>query len=103
MTTQQLDEIFDALEDVTCPSEMGIVLLPLSYDDLLAVEDDLFDQYSQELALGALERSEWLCGNLIINANQPSICLTRTALGAIRGEIEARKAMAARIATGILN
>jgi hypothetical protein len=55
-----------------------------------AVYEDFLVQYGQELALGALERSEWLCGNLIINANQPSICFLRTALNVMRGEIKGR-------------
>lgn len=49
-------------------------------------------QYGQELALGALERSEWVCGALIINANQDSLCFVRTTLDAVRDEMEQRKA-----------
>lgn len=92
MNEKELEQIFNALQNANCPCEMSDVLSPLSYDELLAVEDDLFDHYGQELALGALERSEWLCGNLIVNANQPSICFLRTALDAIRVEIERRRA-----------
>lgn len=103
MTEEQLEIIQDQLAAANCSYEMSDVLSPLSNDQLQDVHEDLLDQYGQELALGALERSEWLCGNLIINANHPSICFTRTALDAVGAEIEERKAMAAHIATGIPN
>ena len=92
MDEQRLDRIFDGLLEANRPCEMSDVLSPLPDDDLQTAYEDFLVQYSQELALGALERSEWFCGNLIINANQPSICFMQTALDAIRGEIEKRKA-----------
>jgi hypothetical protein len=95
MNEHELDQIFDQLLEANCPCEMSDLLSPLSNDDLNAVYEDFLVQYSQELALGALERSEWFCGNLIINANQPSICFTRTALDVMRHEIETRKIAAA--------
>ncbi len=95
MTDKQLHTVYSALQDANCPCEMSEVLSPLPDDDLDAVYEDLLVQYGRELALGALERSEWACGNLIVNANQPSICFVRTALEVIRTEIEERKAKAA--------
>lgn len=94
MNDQQLEQVFDELQDANCPCEMLDVLSPLPDDDLQEVYEDFLVQYGQELALGALERSEWVCDNLIINANQPSICFLKTALNEIRREIEKRKAMA---------
>jgi hypothetical protein len=104
MDEQRLEPIFNELLDADCPCEMSDVLSPLSDDDLRAVYEDFFVQYGQELALGALERSEWLCGNLIVNANQPSICFLRTVLDVVRGEIERRKTTAnVDLAAGLPN
>jgi hypothetical protein len=75
--------------------KMSAVLSPLYDDDLQEVYEDIIDQYGQELAFGALERSEWLCGVFMINANQPSICQLRTVLDAIRSEVDKRKMMLA--------
>ncbi|MGJ5813699.1 hypothetical protein [Paludibaculum fermentans] len=93
MTDEQLDRIFASLQDANCPFEMNVVLSPLSDDDLQATYANLLVQYGQELALGALERSEWPCGNLIVNANQASICFVNTVLDAVRSEIRCRKAV----------
>jgi len=103
MDEQRLDQIFDELLEANCPCEMSDLLTPLSHHDLKAVYEDFLIQYSQELALGALERSEWLCGNLIINANQPSICFLRTALDAVLIEMDRRKATLPTERCGILN
>jgi hypothetical protein len=104
MDEQELDQIFDQLLEANCVCELNDVLSPLSYDDLEAVYEDFFVQFSQELALGALERSEWLCGNLTINANQASVSFLRTALDVVRGETERRKARATDAsATGLPN
>jgi hypothetical protein len=80
-----------------------MLLSPLSHDDLEAVYEDILAQYSQELALGALERSEWLCGAFFINANQGPICYLETALDVVGAEMSKRKAMMAGPATGLLN
>lgn len=92
MNEQQLEGLFNALKEADCSSEMSDVLSPLSEADLDSVHDEFLDQYGLELALGALERSAWRCGNLIINANQPSICFFGTALEAIREKKRERKA-----------
>jgi hypothetical protein len=60
-------------------------------------------QWTNNNTLGALERSEWLWGNLIINANQPSICFLRTVLDVMRHEIETRKIAAAEPVAEVLN
>jgi hypothetical protein len=103
MNERELDRIFDQLLEADCPTEMSDLLTPLSNDDLDAIYEDFLVQYSQELAVGALERSEWLCGNLIINANQPSICFARTVLDLVRGDIEKRKSAAVLAVTGVVN
>jgi hypothetical protein len=104
MNDEQLEQIFSELQDANCPSEMSDVLSPHSHDDLNAVYEDFLGQYGQGLAFGALERSEWLCGNLIINANQPSICFLRAVLDVVRRVIYDRQVdSAAEAATGHLN
>ena len=91
MNDQRLEQIANELLETDCTCEMNDVLKPLSIDDLKATYDDFMDQYGHELAFGAFQRSEWIGGNLIINANQPSICFVHTALEAIRAEMERRK------------
>jgi hypothetical protein len=90
-TEERLDQIFQELMDTDCVCEMSAVLTPLPDCELEAAYTDFLVRYSQELALGALERSEWICENLIIIANQQSICFVRTTLDAMRNELERRK------------
>jgi hypothetical protein len=103
MDEQRLEQVFNELLDANCPCEMSDLLSPLSDDDLQAVYEDFLVQYAQELAVGALERSDWFCGNLVINANQPPICFLRTALDLMRDEIKKRKIAAAGHAVEIPN
>jgi hypothetical protein len=49
-----------------------------------------------------VERSAWVCGNIIVNANQGAICSAQTALEAVQAEMDWRKAVA-QPATAILN
>ncbi len=91
-TEERLNQIFQDLLDAACICEMSGLLKSLSTEEIAATYEDFLVHYAHELALGALERSEWLCGNLIINANQPSICFLRTALDGIRSEIDQRNA-----------
>jgi len=91
MTDEQLDKLFDALLDANCLCEMSDLLSPLSDDDIHAVHEEFLFQYGQELASGALERSEWTGGNILISANQPPICFLRTALDAVRKLMDGRK------------
>ena len=92
VSEERLEQIYDDLQDAGCICEMNAVLSALTKDDLEATYGDFMVQYGQELALGALERSEWVCGTLIINANQASLCFVGTALDAMRDEMEQRKA-----------
>jgi hypothetical protein len=87
----RLEQIFNDLLDANCICEMSDVLTPLTKSELDAAYKDFLIQYSQELALGVLERSDWICGVLLVNANQPSICFCRMALDAIRDETDRRK------------
>jgi hypothetical protein len=104
MTDEQLEQTFNELLDADCPCEMGDLLSPLSKDDLESIHEHLLDQFGQELCDGALERSDWLCGAFIINANQGPICFLETALGVVRAEIERRKATAGGdLAAGLPN
>ncbi len=91
MNEQKRDQIFDQFLEANCPCEMSDVLSPLPDDDLQAVHEDILDQYGLELAFGALERSAWFCGNLIVNANQEAICFFQTALDVVRSEIGKRQ------------
>jgi hypothetical protein len=95
MTEQQLENIRNELIAAESLCKMSAVLSPLSEDDLQEVYEDILDEYGEELAFGALERSEWLCGVFIINANQPSICQLRAVLDVIRSKFEKRKTMLA--------
>jgi hypothetical protein len=90
VSEKRLDEVFDNLLETHCIHQMSGVLAPLTEDELEAVYNDFIKEFAQELALGALEQSEWMCGNLIINANQNSIRFVGSALDAIRLEIECR-------------
>ena len=92
ISEERLEQIFNNLVEADCICEMSAVLTTLADAELEAVYEDCLEQYGQELALGALERSEWVCGTLIVNANQPSICFSQTALDAVRNEIEQREA-----------
>ena len=92
---EQLERIYDDLLDAGCTCEMSAVLTVLTNDHLKATYENFLVRFGQELALGALERSEWLCGTLIINANQPAISFVRTALDAMRDEMELRRASGA--------
>lgn len=104
MTDERINCIHDELAAAERPCEMSIVLSSLSDDDLRSVHDDFLDQYGQELAMGALERSDWLYGTFVINANQPSISFVRTALDAVRTKMKDRKVMmAAEVGTEFLN
>ena len=71
---------------------MNTMLSALPDHELKTVLEVFFDQYGQELAAGALECSDWLCGTLIINGNQPPIYFLRAAVRVMRAEMERRKA-----------
>lgn len=101
ISEKRLQQIYDDLQDAGCICEMSALLSALTDEDLEATYCDFMMQYGQELALGALERSEWVCGTLIINANQASLCFVRTALDAMRAEIEQRKAAVREGQTGV--
>jgi hypothetical protein len=102
MTKKQIARLFDELQDADCTCEMSDLLSPLSYDDLQTAHEDLLDQFGHELAMGALEQSGWLCGNLLINANQGSVSFLGMVLDVVRAEMNGRKAMA-EPANGLLN
>jgi hypothetical protein len=91
MTEERLNQIFDDLLNAESIQGISDVLSPLSEDDLDAVSRDFMEMYSQELAIGAIECSAWLCGNLLINANQSSILFMQTVLQLINVEAEKRR------------
>lgn len=90
MTEQRFDEIFDELLDADCVCSMTAVTAALPDDEVQEAYRSFLIEYGQNLALGALEQSEWMCGTLIINANQEDIAFVRMALDALRSEIAER-------------
>jgi len=103
ISEESLEQIFSELLDAGCICGMSAVLTTLTDAELEGVYKDFLVQYGQELALGALERSEWFCNNLVINANQPAVYFFHTALDAIRDEIERRKAAVVEGPTSLPN
>jgi hypothetical protein len=91
ITEERLDQIFENLVDADDPCGMSDVLSALSDDELGAVEESALVQFGSELAQGTLECSAWICGLLLINANQPSICFNGLVLDAVETEAKRRK------------
>jgi hypothetical protein len=103
ISEKRLEQIFNSLLDADRIHKMSAVLTPLTNAELEAMYEDCLEQYGMQLALGALERSDWVCGTLVINANSASIEFNRTALDAIRSEGERRKAALLATPNGVPN
>ena len=91
MTEERFAQIYDELQRADCTCEMSALLSTLPDHELQTVLEVFLDQYGQELAAGALERSDWLCGTFIINGNQTSIYFLWAAVHVMRTEMERRK------------
>ena len=92
MTEERFAQICDELQRADCTCEMTTALSTLPDHELQTVFEVFMDQYGQELATGALERSDWLCGAFVINGNQSSIYFLWAAVHVMRTEMERRKA-----------
>jgi hypothetical protein len=92
MTEERFAEIYDVLERADCTCDMTTVLSTLPDHELQTVFGVFVDQYGQELAAGALERSDGLCGTFIINGNQSSIYFLWAAVRVMKTEMERRDA-----------
>lgn len=92
MTEERFAQIYDELQRVDCTCEMTTVLSTLPDHELQTVFEVFLDQYGQELAAGALERSDWLCGTFIINGKQSSIYFLWAAVHVMRTQMERRQA-----------
>jgi hypothetical protein len=92
MTEERFAQIYDELQRANCTCDMSAFLSVLPDHELQTVFEVFLDQYGQELAAGALECSDWLCGTLIINGNQSSIYFLWAAVHVMRTEMERRKA-----------
>ena len=88
---ERLDQIFDTLVEADGFDDMGAVLSVLTDDELRDTQESAVFQFGIELAEGACERSEWLCGELVINGNQASICFHRRLLDAVKHETDRRR------------
>jgi hypothetical protein len=73
MTEERFAQLHDELQRADCTCEMSAFLSGLPDHELKTVFEVFLDQYGQELAVGALERSDRLCGTPILNGNQSSI------------------------------
>jgi len=80
------------VQDITEPSA---VLAALSDDELQLFYDNVLEQFSLELLIGAHKNSTWSNGNLVIAANHRQIHLLQAAFYAVRLEVERRKRLIA--------
>ena len=92
MTAERFAEIYDEFQRAECTCETTTVLSTLPDHELQTVFDVFLDQFGQELAGGALERSDWLCGTFIINGNQSSIYFLWAVVRLMKAEMGRRKA-----------
>ncbi len=90
MTTQQLEQLADELlrVDIDQPSA---ILSDLSDDELETAFGEILNQFGLELVIGAYEKSEWVGGKLVIDANEGPISFVQTALFAVRLEKQRRR------------
>lgn len=101
-TQERIDRTFNELLVAESALTRRNILSAIWDDDLQAVHDAAFEHYAYELAFGAVERSAWVCGNIIVNANQGPIRSAQTVLEAVRTEMDWRKVVD-QPATTVLN
>lgn len=94
ISPNNLDHFVDALADEVLrfdtdkPSQ---ILTALSDDELRVGYDNVLKQFGLELAIGSCEDSQWIDGNLVIQANEEPIHFLQVAFYAIRLEMQRRK------------
>jgi hypothetical protein len=102
VSEERIRQIYTQLRHMGCLCRIGDVLTTLTDAELETFYDDFVGLYGEVLALGALERSEWVSQTFTISANQESIHIVRTSLDAMRSEME-RRGIALPTPSDILN